>query len=101
MPSWKASALAEFRVTVLGTSAHWTVDLKLYLETFEGYTNGIVQIFEAGWFAVVGGGGLGEGGSRDPQRKAVVFPPPPTSFWAVGVSMSCVSNAPLHNFCNS
>ena len=60
MPSWKASALAEFRVTVLGASGLWTVDLKLYLETFEGYTNRIVQIFEAGWFAVVGGGRLGD-----------------------------------------
>ena len=73
MPNWKASALAGFRVTVLGTSAHWTVDLKLYLETFEGYTNGIVQIFEAGWFAVVGGKGLG--GIGIPKEKLLFFHP--------------------------
>lgn len=73
MPNWKASALAGFRVTVLGTSAHWTVDLKLCLETFEGYTNGIVQIFEAGWFAVVGGEGLG--GVGIPKEKLLFFRP--------------------------
>ena len=82
MPNWKASALAEFRVTVLGTSAHWTVDLKLYLETFEGYTNRVVQIFGAGWFAVVGGEGLG-GGVGIPKEKLLFFRPlqPPSGRW--------------------
>ena len=89
MPSWRASALAGFRVTVLGASAHWTMDLKLYLEAFEGYADGVARVFGAGWFAVVGGGGLG--GSRGgPRGEAVVFPPPATSFRAVGVSVVCV-----------
>ena len=99
MPSWRASALAEFRVAVLGASAHWTMDLRLYLEAFEGCADGVARVFGAGWFAVVGGGGLGgvEGG---PKERLLFFRPlrPPSGRW---VSLSCVSNAPLHNLCNS
>ena len=98
MPSWKASALAEFRVTVLGALGLWTVDLKLYLETFEGYTNR-VYLGRNNLLSWVERGC--RGGKQGRQRKAAVFRPPLTSFWVGGVCLSCVSNAPLHNFCNS
>ena len=98
MPSWKASALAEFRVTVLGALGLWTVDLKLYLETFEGYTNR-VYLGRNNLLSWVERGC--RGGSRDAKERLLFFGPLwPPSGWG-GVCLSCVSNAPLHNFCNS
>ena len=97
MPSWKASALAEFRVTVLGASGLWTVDLKLYLETFEGYTNR-VYLGRNNLLSWVEGGCRGEVGT---PKKGCCFSAPSDLLLGGGVCLSCVSNAPLHNFCNS
>ena len=98
MPSWKASALAEFRVTVLGASGLWTVDLKLYLETFEGYTNR-VYLGRNNLLSWVERGC--RGGSRDAKERLLFFGPlwPPSGWggcaYRVCLMLLCIISVTL------